>query len=271
MTLGAGVPAPTAGGRGRPSSTTTRRSRMHIHRTGRAAAGCPVVRDVQPFAGRRRSSAGYLAARHRRRPGVEPRAASRSATGCGQSDRRWRVPWLRGLRKVPRRRGLAEADDGAAPPTRPAASAGSSSAGRSDGPAAALRWWQRLVATRLLEVDADGRLLLGDAGAVDVPAAGEVVAAARAAASGGIHQGDRFGEPQDVHAHRQGPERFVKRCSGGRGCGRRPAATSYRVREVEWAGRDRGARGRFPLDAPRQRGGVRLRGLGRRPSTRPGR
>jgi hypothetical protein len=60
-----------------------------------------------------------------------------------------------------------------------------------------LRWWQRLVATRLLEVDVDGRLVWETL----------VLSMARQLGKSWllrelclwrIHQGDRFGEPQDV-------------------------------------------------------------------------
>ena len=60
-----------------------------------------------------------------------------------------------------------------------------------------LRWWQRLVAVRLLEVDADGRLVWE---AALVSTARQVGKSwlLRELCLWRIHQHDRFGEPQDV-------------------------------------------------------------------------
>jgi hypothetical protein len=116
--------------------------------------------------------------------------------GLEQEDPVWRVPWLRGLRSVPK--------DATWPRLmtvpHPAAegSLGRKFArfaeARSGRP---LRWWQQLVATRLLEVDDQGRLLWDTL----------VLSMARQLGKSWLlrelllwrmHQGDLFGEPQDV-------------------------------------------------------------------------
>ncbi len=126
-------------------------------------------------------------------PQIEPEL---ERDGLRQDDPRFRVPWLRGLRTVP--------PDATWPRlmTVPHPSAvGSLGAEfirfaetRTGVP---LRWWQRLVATRLLEVDADDRLVWETA----------VLSMARQLGKSWlfrelclwrIHQGERFGEPQDV-------------------------------------------------------------------------
>jgi hypothetical protein len=60
-----------------------------------------------------------------------------------------------------------------------------------------LRWWQRLVATRLLEVDADGRLVWE---ALVLSMARQLGKSwlLRELLLWRIHQGEQFGEPQDV-------------------------------------------------------------------------
>jgi hypothetical protein len=116
--------------------------------------------------------------------------------GLAQADRRWRVPWLRGLRTPP--------PDAVWPRLmtipHPAATG---SYGREfirwaeQRSLRDLRWWQRLVAVRLLEHDTDGRLVWETL----------VLSTARQVGKSWllrelmlwrIHQGDRFGEPQDV-------------------------------------------------------------------------
>lgn len=116
--------------------------------------------------------------------------------GFGPRDECWRVPWLRGLRRVP--------SDAVWPRlmTVPSPQAVGSlgpefskwAEKRSGRP---LRWWQRLVATRLLETDADGRLCWETL----------ILTLARQLGKSWllrelilwrIHQGERFGEPQDV-------------------------------------------------------------------------
>lgn len=167
---------------------------MHVHREG---SGC--CRYIPTCAECNRTQ-GYLVSHGLWRPtsalaglADEPEP---EREGLGASDAAWRKPWLRGLRKVP--------SDATWPrlmsvPHRRAVG--------SMGPAfikwaenrtgRKLRWWQRLVATRLLEVDADGRLVwetlvlsmsrqLGKSWLL------------RELCFWRIHQGEHFGEPQDV-------------------------------------------------------------------------
>ena len=142
-----------------------------------------------------RSSAGRRAVRQ---PWQAPAQAefAPEREGLDASDAVWRVPWLKGLRRVP-----ADATWPrlmTVPHPQAVGSLGSSfvrfAQQRSGRP---LRWWQKLVATRLLEVDADGRLVWDTL----------VLSMARQLGKSWLlrelllwrmHQGDRFGEPQDV-------------------------------------------------------------------------
>jgi hypothetical protein len=124
---------------------------------------------------------------------VEP---ERERDGLPPSDRRWRVPWLRGLRRPPTNATWPRLMT--VPHPRAVRSLGpefirwaEQRTGRE------LRWWQRLVATRALEVDDQEQLVW------------ETVVLTMARQLGKswllrellfwrIHQGERFGEPQDV-------------------------------------------------------------------------
>jgi hypothetical protein len=108
----------------------------------------------------------------------------------------WEVPWLEELREVP---------DGAIWPrlmTAPHPAAVGSLGGEFAGWARArtgrgLRWWQRLAAARILEHDEDERLVWE---AVLLTMARQLGKSwlLRELFLWRIHQGDRFGEPQDV-------------------------------------------------------------------------
>ena len=93
-----------------------------------------------------------------------------------------------------------------------------------------MRWWQRLVATRLLEVDADGRLVWETMVLTMAAAARQVVAAAGAAAvadpSGRAVRG-----AAGRAAHRQGPGGLQGGAAAGADLGE-GAADEYKVREV---------------------------------------
>jgi len=116
--------------------------------------------------------------------------------GLASDDRRWRVPWLARLRQVPA--GAVWPRLMTVPHPAATASLGRDFAAFAEARSGrALRWWQTLVAARLLEVDDDGRLVW--------PAA--LLSMSRQLGKSWllrelclwrIHQGDRFGEPQDV-------------------------------------------------------------------------
>jgi hypothetical protein len=109
----------------------------------------------------------YLGPEHRRcnrstsgrRPWAPPPLdANEERDGLEADDPRWDVPWLTGLREVPANATWPRLMT--VPHPRAVGSLGPEfvemAEVRSGRP---LRWWQRLVATRLLEVDRDGRLL----------------------------------------------------------------------------------------------------------------
>jgi hypothetical protein len=155
---------------------------------------------------------GHLDGDRRRYSGPEHRACNRSTAsrlwepalpepeperdGLPASDERWRVPWLKGFRRVPRDATWPRLMT--VPHPRAVGSLGPDFirwAERREGKP--LRWWQRLVATRLLEVDAHGRLVWETL----------VLSMARQLGKSWllrelilwrIHQGERFGEPQDI-------------------------------------------------------------------------
>jgi len=116
--------------------------------------------------------------------------------GLASSDRRWRVPWLRGLRRPPANAVWPRLMT--VPHPRAVGSLGAEfTAWAETRSGKELRWWQRLVATRALEVDDQEQLVW------------ETVVLSMARQLGKswllrellfwrIHQGERFGEPQDV-------------------------------------------------------------------------
>jgi hypothetical protein len=116
--------------------------------------------------------------------------------GLEQSDPRWQVPWLKGLRRVPR--------DATWPRLmtvpHPAAvgSLGKEFCRWADRRAGGtLRWWQRLAATRMLEVD-DHERLVWDAVLLSMARQLGKSWLLRELCLWRIEQGDRWGEPQDV-------------------------------------------------------------------------
>lgn len=131
----------------------------------------------------------------RRRPWMPEQAVEPERDGLPASDERFDVPWLRRLRRIP-----ADATWPrlmTVPHARAVGSLGPDFiawAERRSGHR--LRWWQRLTATRLLEVDADERLVWETL----------VLSMARQLGKSWllrelllwrIHQGERFGEAQD--------------------------------------------------------------------------
>jgi len=116
--------------------------------------------------------------------------------GLPPTDARWAVPWLDEFRDVP-----ADATWPrfmTVPHPRAVGSLGPEFvAWAEERSGRKLRWWQRLVATRLLEIDADGKLVWETL----------VLSTARQLGKSWllrelmlwrVHQGERFGEPQDV-------------------------------------------------------------------------
>jgi hypothetical protein len=166
---------------------------MHVHREGRNC--CRLIPSCEPC----NRAGGIQVANGTWRPGSSPAGLDDPAPerdGLDAKDRRWRVPWLDGLRRVP---------DNATwprlmtvPHPRAAGSLGAEfiawAQERSGRP---LRWWQQLVATRMLEVDTDGRLVWET---VVVSTARQVGKSwwLRELCLWRIHQAERFGEPQDV-------------------------------------------------------------------------
>jgi hypothetical protein len=116
--------------------------------------------------------------------------------GLAADDERWNVPWLAELRDPP--------PDAVwprymtVPHPRACDSLGLSFIAWSDARTGKqLRWWQRLVATRLLEVDSDG-LLVWSALVLSMSRQLGKSWLLRELMLWRIHQGERFGEPQDV-------------------------------------------------------------------------
>jgi hypothetical protein len=166
---------------------------MHVHRNG---TGC--CRHIPSCEQCNRS--GGLAVRHGtwRPDGWSPVEVDLppERTGIPFEDKRWRVPWLKQLRRVPADAAWPRLMT--VPHERAVGSLGPEFIGwaeeRTGRP---LRWWQRLVATRLLEVDDEERLVWETL----------VMSMARQLGKSWllrelclwrIHQEPRFGEPQDV-------------------------------------------------------------------------
>src|SRR5215475_4404696 len=201
-----------------PRLTTTGRGYGRRHQQVRRrfepivlAGGVRCARCGEPIRPGEPWDLGHVDGDRSRYSGPEHRACNRATTarlwqpqpeleperdGLDASDPRWRVPWLEPLLRVP--------PDATWPRLmtlpHPAAvgSLGDEFAGwaelRSGRP---LRWWQRLVAARLLELDGGGRLVWDTL----------VLSMARQLGKSWllrelclwrIHQGERFGEPQDV-------------------------------------------------------------------------
>jgi hypothetical protein len=166
---------------------------IHVHREG--ADCCRLIPSCEPCNRR----GGVMVQEGRWRPGVEvvDLEPEPERDGLPVGDRRWRVPWLLELvdnmpadATWPRLMTV--------PHPRAVGSLGGEfvewAQARSGG---VFRWWQRLVAVRLLEVDADGRLVWEAALFSTARQVGKSWLL-RELCLWRIHQGDRFGEPQDV-------------------------------------------------------------------------
>jgi len=116
--------------------------------------------------------------------------------GLTADDERWNVPWLADLRDPPPDSVWPRLMT--VPHPRAVGSLGPEFIAWADARTRRpLRWWQRLVATRLLEVDAAGTLVWG---AMVLTMARQLGKSwlLRELMLWRIHQGERFGEPQDV-------------------------------------------------------------------------
>jgi hypothetical protein len=167
---------------------------MHLHRPGTSCCRLiPSCQECNREGGRLVQTGVWRPGMSAVPPELEPEP---EPDGLLPGDRRWGVPWLKRFRRVPKDATWPRLMS--VPHARAVGSLGPEfvrwAEKRSGRP---LRWWQRLVATRLLEVDADGRLCW------------EVMLLTMARQLGKswllrelclwrIHQGDRFGEPQDV-------------------------------------------------------------------------
>jgi hypothetical protein len=168
---------------------------MHVHRPG--AQCCRLIPSCVDC----NREGGLAVQRGLWRPGMSPASVDfgepePEREGLDRLDPRFRVPWLRGLRRVP---GDAVWPRLMSVPHRRAVGTLGPTfvryAERRSG--RKLRWWQRLVAYRMLEVDAAGELVWGTV----------VLSMSRQLGKSWllrelclwrIEQGERFGEPQDV-------------------------------------------------------------------------
>jgi len=165
---------------------------MHRHREGTAC--CRLV----PCCRACNHRSGHEVRMGRWRPGFDsaPVEPEPERDGLAAKDRRWRVPWLDGLRVPP-----ADATWPRLMTVPHPAAVGSLGpefwAFAAERSGKDLRWWQRLATARLLEVDVGGRLCWSAA----------VLSMARQLGKSWllrelmlwrVHQGARFGEPQDV-------------------------------------------------------------------------
>lgn len=167
---------------------------MHVHREG---TGCcrliPACESCNKSAGAAIAAGLWL-------PGFAPAPLEveeePEREGLEASDKRWRVPWLRGLRRPPKDAVWPRLMS--VPHRRATGSLGAEfirwAEARTGRP---LRYWQRLVATRLLETDADGRLVW-EALVLTMSRQLGKSWLLRELLLWRIHQGSRFGEPQDV-------------------------------------------------------------------------
>jgi len=200
-----------------------------MHQHVEASGCCRLV----PSCRRCNRSAARLVVEGRWRPGAAtdalPSVPQAERAGLDAGDRRWRVPWLAGLRKPP--------PDAVWPRLmtvpHPAAvgSLGAEFCGwaeeRSGRP---LRWWQQLVVARILEVD-DGGVLCWQAALVSLSRQLGKSWMLRELCLWRIHQGTRFGEPQDV-LHTGKDLAVCKEVQRPARIWAKARADTYKVREV---------------------------------------
>jgi len=143
-------------------------------------------------------SGGILVAQGLWRPGIELAGLEPEPErdGLPLDDPRWSVPWLEPLLELPESATWPRLMS--VPHRRAVDSLGPQfCAYAADRSGFDLRWWQQLVAARLLEVDADGRLVWE---ALVLSLARQLGKSwlLRELCFWRMHQGERFGEPQDV-------------------------------------------------------------------------
>ena len=166
---------------------------MHVHRNGSGC--CRLIPSCEEC----NRAGGQLVQQGRWRPSMAPVAdeVEPERDGLPASDKRWRVPWLEALAGVPADavwpRLMTVPHPRAVDSLGPEFCAWALT--RTGRP---LRWWQRLVATRLLELDADGRLVWETMVLHDGRGSSASRWLLRELLLWRIHQGERFGEPQDV-------------------------------------------------------------------------
>jgi hypothetical protein len=192
--LKAGPPLPCAHCKRRRATTLDHSPplAMHLHRPDSGC--CVLVPSCEPCNRR----GGQMVANGTWRPAVALAAPEPEPErdGFGVGHRAWRVPWLRALRDVPPDATWPRLMT--IPHPRAAGSLGEefiAYAETRDG--RPLRWWQRLVAVRLLEVDADERLVWETALMTTARQVGKSWLL-RELCLWRLHQRERFGEPQDI-------------------------------------------------------------------------
>jgi len=165
---------------------------MHVHRPDSGC--CVLVPSCEPC----NRGGGQMVANGTWRPGATLAGVESlpERSGLDPSDRRWAVPWLDELRDMPADAVWPRLMT--VPHPRATGSLGAEfcawAEAREHRP---LRWWQQLVATRLLEVDRDGRLVWETATMSTARQVGKSWLL-RELCLWRMHQRERFGEPQDV-------------------------------------------------------------------------
>ena len=196
--LRAGPPVVCSHCRQRPATTLDHDPplAMHRHQERNAANCCRLIPSCEQC----NRESGVMVALGTWRPGVtvarDDEDARQDPPGVASDDPRWNVDWLASLRPAPVDAVWPRLMT--VPHPRAVGSLGDEFAAYAETRAAGeLRWWQRLVAARLLEVDADGRLVWEAAIVTTARQVGKSWLL-RELCMWRIHQSERFGEPQDV-------------------------------------------------------------------------
>jgi hypothetical protein len=165
---------------------------------------------------------------------LAPQGPPPERAGLAARDDRWDVPWLAGLRRPGR--GASWPRLMTVPHPRAAGSAGPEFIRWADKRTQGrLRWWQRLAATRMLEVDTDG-LLVWDTVLLSMARQLGKSWLLRELCLWRIEQGDRWGETQDV-LHTGKDLAVVVEVQRSARVWARPQQQLYEVREANGAQR----------------------------------